>query len=381
MASLKRQVEALQKELESARAEFTAKMRDTHAVHAKDRAELEAELERTDTEVQETKEENERLRRMSDELFGRIETLEAQLHAATERLRVECTRPEEARARDAAVRKSFSLPSDDTVELSAGASTEHGQRGVLYVTTGHVAFETLPLLKLLVDVRIKFPIKEIATLDRIPGFFGRGSALAITLRDNTVHRFYGLFNRREVVQTIMHCAEKFRPIEIRLLRDGRSTLEATRHAATAAGLGLEKISPECPPPSTFTAYVCCPFLALFLQCSTSGRIFGDATKAPCGLWDVVVLSSGSRITLKSCYNGRYLCAERPLPLLPARMSASREKAGKWETWEIVYGAAPGQFALKSVHGQWLTAAPDGSFSVVPATKAPSHTETLTFSTG
>lgn len=195
---------------------------------------------------------------MSDELFARIETLEAQLHAATERLRVESSKGEEARARDAVVRKNFGLLADECVELAAGASDTHARRGVLYVTTSYVCFEVLPLLKLLADVRFKFLIKEIHSLDRVPGLFGRGSALAVSLRDGSVHQFTGLFNRRDIVQAILKSAEKFRPIEIHLLRNGRDHLEASRQAVAAASLGLEKLSPEYPPPP------CARFCRMFL---------------------------------------------------------------------------------------------------------------------
>lgn len=126
----------------------------------------------------------------------------------------------------------------------------------------------------------------------------------------------------------------------------------------------------------------CPFLALFLQCDSAGRIYGDATKSPCGLWEVCV--NGNQLSLKSSYNGRYLCAERAMPLLlvPARLTASREKAGKWERFELVYGSAPGMFALRSAHQQFVAAAPDGSFSVVTTEKPrpPTHFEMLAFST-
>ena len=147
----------------------------------------------------------------------------------------------------------------------------------------------------------------------------------------------------------------------------------------AAQFGLEKIAPECPPPPAFTAYVRCPFLALFLNSSASGRVFGDAKKSPCGLWEVCV--NGNQVSLRSSYNGRYLCAERPLPLLAPKLSASREKAGNWEHFELLFGPNAGLFALRSVHGQYIAAAADGSFLLLPVNgKPPTHTELLSFST-
>lgn len=293
---------------------------------------------------------------------------------------MESTRGDEARAQDKRVQAAFGLAADESVELTAGASDAQGRRGELYVTTAHVCFEVLPLLKLLNDVRVKLAIRDIASLDRVPGLFGRGSALAIAMRDGTVVRFIGLFNRRDIVQAILKVAEKFRPIEIHLLRNGRDHTEAARQATVAASLGLDRISAESPPPASFTAYVKCPFLALFLQCSTSGRLFGDAKKTPAGLWEVTV-RDGRELSLRSTYNGMYVCSERPLPLLPLRFGASREKAGKWETFAIVWGPSPGLFALRTCHGQYIAAAADGSFSVVPVNgKAPTHTELLSFST-
>ena len=78
-AALRNEVQALQAQLEAVKAESAAKARDAQAVYAKDRGEVQRELERSEAEAKEAKEENERLRRMSEELFARIESLESQV--------------------------------------------------------------------------------------------------------------------------------------------------------------------------------------------------------------------------------------------------------------------------------------------------------------
>lgn len=67
--------------------------------------------------------------------------------------------------------------------------------------------------------------------------------------------------------------------------------------------------------------------------------------------------AGSHRSLRSCF-GKYLCSE-PWGLRPHTLSWNRDQAKSCEQWEII--PQPGeQWALKSAHGLYMSAKPDGS---------------------